>query len=72
MDSEYHYNNIQKIQEIVESKLLSDESSLEELLLANDQILLLIDSLNFWIAQGNEGRYDYDLSMFLSWAENLK
>ena len=72
MDSDIHYNNIKKIQNIIDSKVLSNSSTLEDLILANEHIGLLIDSLNFWVFQGNESRYNYDLYSFLSWVENLK
>ena len=72
VDSEYHYNNIQKIQNIIDSKVLSNSSTLEDLILVNERIGVLIDSLNFWVFQGNESRYNYDLYSFLSWVENLK
>jgi hypothetical protein len=64
MDSIDHFNNIKKITAFKEVILSSGKLSLQEMAQINERTILLINSLNFWLAHGNMNRYIYDLNCF--------
>ena len=70
--SEWHYNNIKEIQGLIEQEILSNGHTLSQLLEINDKMGLLINSLNFWLAYENMGRYIYDIQSFLAWVKKIK
>lgn len=72
MNSDNHYKNIKKVQEIIEKEIFSNDFDLETLIEINDKLTILIDSLNYWIFQNNPARYYYDIKSFLSWVREKK
>ena len=71
-NSNFHYENIQAIQKVIEREILGNEYTLDELLDINDKMMILISSLNFWLAHQDINRYTYDLRSFLYWVKEKK
>lgn len=67
-----HYENIQKIQKLIEKEIFSNNFDVDTLRAINAQMKMLIDSLNFWFAYGNDFRYKYDLEKFLLFVRSFK
>jgi hypothetical protein len=72
MQMNEHYENIQKIQKLIEKEIFNNNFDINTLKTINAQMTILIDSLNFWFAYGNDFRYKYDLEKFLLFVRNFK
>jgi N6-adenosine-specific RNA methylase IME4 len=70
--SSFHYKNIQAIQKVIEQEILGNSYSLDQLLDINDKMMILINSLGFWLAHEDMDRYTYDLQSFLAWVKEKK
>lgn len=70
--SEWHYNNIQEIQKVIEQEILGNSYTLDQLLDINDKMMLLINSLSFWLTYEDMDRYTYDIQSFLAWVKKIK
>ena len=53
----FHYEEIQKLQQIISKKTLDDNLDLERLVEINDYMAILLDSLNHWFFYDNTERY---------------
>lgn len=69
---DFHYKEIQRLQQIISQKILDDNLELEKLVEINDYMTILLDSLNHWYFYNNTERYYYDLKSFSSWLEKIK
>ena len=67
-----HYENIQNIQKLIEKEIFSNNFDVDTLKAISAQMKMLIDSLNFWFAYGNDFRYKYDLEKFLLFVRSFK
>ena len=67
-----HYENIQRLQKIIQQEVLGNDFGLEKLQEINSHMGILIESLNHWIFQNNTKRYYYDLKSFLFWLKKQK
>ena len=67
-----HYENIQRLQKIIQQEVLGNDFGLEKLQEINSHMGILIESLNHWLFQNNTKRYYYDLKSFLFWLKKQK
>lgn len=72
MQMNEHYENIKNIQKLIEKEIFNNNFNVDTLKQISDQMTMLISSLNFWFAYGNDFRYKYDLEKFLLFVRSFK